>query len=130
MPQPAACTFTLLLNEEERTELLQILERSVKDTLVEEHRTRTISYREAIEHRKAILEGLARKVRQLSTGDGVDLGQMRRAAGRAPRLAVSCPGHSTSLRVGRRAEIGRAKHVFTSKWPDGGGSWFASAVRG
>jgi hypothetical protein len=55
--------FTLVLSEEERTELLRLLEQSIKEARVEEHRTRTLGYREGVEHRRALLEGIDLKVR-------------------------------------------------------------------
>jgi hypothetical protein len=70
MTQTSTCKFTLALDDEERSELLHLLELSLKETRVEEHRTRTLGYREAIEHRRVILEGLTRKVRQLPPAGG------------------------------------------------------------
>jgi hypothetical protein len=54
---------TLTLNEEERTQLLLILEQKLRDTLVEAHRTEAPVFREHIERRASVLERLIDKLR-------------------------------------------------------------------
>jgi hypothetical protein len=51
------------LTPEERQYLLALLERTLKDVRVEEHRTRTLTYREHVLHQAALLEGLLEKFR-------------------------------------------------------------------
>jgi hypothetical protein len=57
----------LLITPEEREFLLELLERSLKETRIEEHRTRTLSYREHVVHHEELLEGLLNKVRNPSS---------------------------------------------------------------
>lgn len=64
MSQTSVSSCTLSLSEEERTELLELLEQSLKESRVEEHRTRTLGYRELVEHRRVVLERLAERLRQ------------------------------------------------------------------
>jgi hypothetical protein len=52
----------LTLSAEERTYLVGLLELVLKDTLVEEHRTRTPSYRAHIVHREDLINGLLTKL--------------------------------------------------------------------
>ena len=52
----------LLLSDEEKTFLVGLLEVVLKDTRIEEHRTRTLSYREHILHREEVIAGLLRKL--------------------------------------------------------------------
>jgi hypothetical protein len=59
--------FTLTLSENERAELLRLLEESLKDTRVEVHRTHTPGYRENVQLEESILRGLLQKVRADST---------------------------------------------------------------
>jgi hypothetical protein len=54
----------LTLNDEERTYLVEILERALKDAQIEEHRTRTPSYREHVLHDESLITGLLRKLGQ------------------------------------------------------------------
>jgi hypothetical protein len=54
----------LTLTAEERQFLVGLLEMVLKDTLVEEHRTRTLSYREHILHREELINSLLSKLRQ------------------------------------------------------------------
>ncbi len=55
--------FTLMLNEQERTELLQLLEHSLKETRVEVHRTHTPGYRENVQLEEQVLRNLLDKIR-------------------------------------------------------------------
>jgi hypothetical protein len=57
----------LTLNDEERTYLVEILERALKDAQIEEHRTRTPSYREHVLHDESLITGLLRKLGQRVT---------------------------------------------------------------
>jgi hypothetical protein len=59
------------LNETERKVLLELLDQSLKQTMVEAHRTDNPSYREHIEERQRIIQGLIGKVHEIQ-GD-VDL---------------------------------------------------------
>jgi hypothetical protein len=56
----------LTLSDEERTYLASLLDDTLKSVLVEEHRTRTPSYREDVEHREKIVRSLLGKLRQPS----------------------------------------------------------------
>jgi hypothetical protein len=55
---------TLTLSEEERTELLGVLEQAVREKRIEVHRTDALTYKEQVEREATVLEGLLRKVRQ------------------------------------------------------------------
>jgi hypothetical protein len=52
----------LALTDEERAFLVSLLEITLRDTRVEEHRTRTPSYREHILHRENLIAGLLSKL--------------------------------------------------------------------
>jgi hypothetical protein len=52
----------LELNAEERAFLVGLLEVTLRDTRVEEHRTRTPSYREHILHKEDLIAGLLSKL--------------------------------------------------------------------
>ena len=54
----------LTLTDEESAFLKGLLEAALKDTLVEEHRTRTLSYREHIVHKEDLIKGVLNKLRQ------------------------------------------------------------------
>jgi hypothetical protein len=54
----------LMLTNEERAFLVEFLEAALKDTLVEEHRTRTPSYRETVQHQEDLITRLLEKLRQ------------------------------------------------------------------
>jgi hypothetical protein len=56
--------ISLTLTYEECHALAIHLERVLKDLLIEEHRTRTPSYRESVIHQKEVLRGILNKVRQ------------------------------------------------------------------
>jgi hypothetical protein len=57
---------TLILSDEEQEFLATLLETVLKETRVEEHRTRTLSYREHIVHREDLLKGLLTKLGRTS----------------------------------------------------------------
>jgi hypothetical protein len=54
----------LPLNDEERAFLVGLLEVTLKDTRVEEHRTRTLTYREHILHKEHVIAALLSKLGQ------------------------------------------------------------------
>jgi hypothetical protein len=54
----------LALSAEERAFLVGLLELVLKDTRIEEHRTRTLSYREHILHREDLISGVLSKLGQ------------------------------------------------------------------
>jgi hypothetical protein len=53
---------SLNLTGEEGKFLVELLERTLKDTLVEEHRTRTLSYRDHILQRENLISSLLHKL--------------------------------------------------------------------
>jgi hypothetical protein len=60
-----ANTYTLTLSEEERSELLRILESSLVETHAERRRTESPSYQGAVEREESLLRNLTEKVRKL-----------------------------------------------------------------
>ncbi len=52
------------LTAEEQEFLVELLQRCLKDTRVEEHRTRTPSYREFVLHQEAMMTALLSKLGQ------------------------------------------------------------------
>jgi hypothetical protein len=52
----------LSLSDQERAYLGELLERALKETRIEEHRTRSPSYREHVLHDEALMEGLLAKL--------------------------------------------------------------------
>ncbi|MFO0968676.1 MAG: hypothetical protein U0793_24225 [Gemmataceae bacterium] len=50
------------LNSDERRYLRELLEATLKETRVEEHRTKTPSYREHIVHDRQVIQGLLAKL--------------------------------------------------------------------
>ncbi len=57
--------FTLALNEEERAELLRLLEESLVETHAEKRRTEAPGYQERLERQEAIIRSMTEKVRRL-----------------------------------------------------------------
>lgn len=57
--------FTLLINEEERAELLHLLEESLVETHAERRRTEAPSYQAQVVHQEALIRSLVEKVRRL-----------------------------------------------------------------
>jgi hypothetical protein len=53
---------SLTLTAEERTVLADLLEQALKETLVEEHRTRAPSFREFVKQREAAINSLLTKL--------------------------------------------------------------------
>ena len=60
--RPSACTLTL--SEEERTQLLVLLEQAVRDKRVEVHRTEAFAARQLLERQEAILQWLLDRLRR------------------------------------------------------------------
>ena len=54
--------LTLTLTEEERAQLASLLEQTIRDTLVEAHRTDSPDYREHIQRREAVLRSVSEKL--------------------------------------------------------------------
>jgi hypothetical protein len=54
----------MTLTAEERQYLLDLLEATLKDTRIEEHRTRTPSYRVHVLHKEDLIVSLLNKLRQ------------------------------------------------------------------
>jgi hypothetical protein len=52
----------LNLNDEERKFLVELLEIALKDTQIEEHRTRTPTYRDHILHRERMIADMLHKL--------------------------------------------------------------------
>jgi hypothetical protein len=63
-PVTQSASFTLILDAEERTELLRFLEQALSDTHVEARRTEDPDYRDQVHHREDLLRGLIGKLRQ------------------------------------------------------------------
>lgn len=61
---------SLMLTEEERKFLGQLLEVCLKDTQIEEHRTRTLTYREHILQRENLITSLLQKLGKASVQGG------------------------------------------------------------
>jgi hypothetical protein len=57
----------LTLTAEEREYLVGLLNSVLKETRVEEHRTRTLSYREQIVHREDLISALLHKLGSISS---------------------------------------------------------------
>jgi hypothetical protein len=55
--------MALTLTEEEREYLLNFLEQTFREALVEEHRTDAFDFKEYVRHKEAILKGLIDKLR-------------------------------------------------------------------
>ncbi len=56
--------FQVTLSDEERQYLGGLLEQTLKDAVVEEHRTRTPTYRQDVLHREDVLRTLLEKLRR------------------------------------------------------------------
>lgn len=62
---PVQTTYTLTLTEEERKELLQLLEMSLVNTHAEVRRTEAPAYHREVAHEETVIRGLVEKVRHL-----------------------------------------------------------------
>ena len=56
--------YQMTLKPEEHEFLRGLLEQVLKDTRIEEHRTRKLTYREYVLHKEDLIEGLLNKLRQ------------------------------------------------------------------
>jgi hypothetical protein len=65
MANAQSTEYTLVLNDEERKELLRLLESSLTETHSEARRTEAPGYREQIHQEEALLRTLTEKVRRL-----------------------------------------------------------------
>ncbi len=54
--------FQLSVTAEEREYLRDLLERTLKETRVEEHRTRTPTYRERVLHQEDLIQAVLKKL--------------------------------------------------------------------
>jgi hypothetical protein len=59
-----AAPVTLTLTEEERTQLLTLLDQVLRDTLIEVHRTESPHFREFVQRKETALRSVADKLRQ------------------------------------------------------------------
>jgi hypothetical protein len=57
---------SFMITEEERTELIQLLERVLGETRIEIHRTHTPDYRERVMSEQTLLRGLLDKISHLN----------------------------------------------------------------
>ncbi len=57
----ACANYTLTISEEERVELVRILEQTLAESRVESHRTHTPEYRERVKGEQSLLRGLLDK---------------------------------------------------------------------
>ena len=64
---PRKASLSLSLDEEESTELLQLLEVALQDLRVEVHRTHSPNYRERLVKREALLKRLIERFHQGSS---------------------------------------------------------------
>lgn len=60
--------YSLVLNEQERAELLRLLEAALVDTHAEKRRTEAPAYRVQVGTEESLLRGLTEKVRRLDHG--------------------------------------------------------------
>ncbi len=60
-----AAMHSFMINEEERAELVRVLEQVLRDTRVEIHRTHTPEYRERVIGEGTLLRGLLEKFQHL-----------------------------------------------------------------
>ena len=59
----ASSLYTVALTEEERSQLLRLLEQTDRKKLIEIHRTDALEYKQYVEHQEEVLEALIEKVR-------------------------------------------------------------------
>jgi hypothetical protein len=71
----AAPQLSLVLNEEERTQLLSVLTQVLRDTRIEIHRTEAPDYREWVEHRETILQDITNRLLVLNPGSAAEGGK-------------------------------------------------------
>jgi hypothetical protein len=58
--------YTLVLDEQEKNELSQLLDQALRETRVEVHRTHTPDFRDHVQSREELLRRLIEKLRQVS----------------------------------------------------------------
>jgi len=68
MQATVAGEFVLELEPEERKQLLELLERSLQQTLIEEHRTDALNYRQHIVQREQVILKILTKLKTTGTG--------------------------------------------------------------
>jgi hypothetical protein len=56
--------YNLTLTEDEKAELLLLLEQALRDKQVEVHRTEAFAARELVQHQLTVLEGLTARLRR------------------------------------------------------------------
>jgi len=56
--------FNLVIDEQERKELMRLLKNSLGETRVEVHRTHTPGYREDVKHEEQVIRNLLQKVQR------------------------------------------------------------------
>ena len=54
--------FNLMINDQERAELLRVLKTSLGETRVEVHRTHTPGFREDVQQEEAVIRSLLQKI--------------------------------------------------------------------
>jgi hypothetical protein len=59
-----ASEMTLTLSEEERGQLLRLLEQVMRDKQIEEHRTDALDFKEYVQHEEALLQSVIHKLRR------------------------------------------------------------------
>jgi hypothetical protein len=59
-----ASQTTLTLSEEERAQLLSLLEQVLKEKQVEEHRTDAFDFKEFVQHQESLLQSVIDKLRR------------------------------------------------------------------
>ena len=67
--------FNLMINEQERGELLRLLKSSLGETRVEVHRTHTPGFRENVKKEEEVIRRLLDKIQALSTNPGDRVGK-------------------------------------------------------
>ncbi len=63
-PQHNVAPFTLTLTEVERGQLLNWLENRMKSTMIEEHRTDNLEYKEMVRREEDVLDHVINKLRR------------------------------------------------------------------
>lgn len=61
---PTSAEFSLLLSDEERAQLLRVLEQALRDKEIEVHRTDALDYRQYVQREEAVLQRLLDKLRR------------------------------------------------------------------
>jgi hypothetical protein len=64
MKEGTMAEHALTLSDQERRVLLELLDEMLKETKIEEHRTRNLSYRQFVVEREKALESVLNKLRQ------------------------------------------------------------------